>query len=99
MFPEKDGLFQVSPSSKNIWGSPAENVFHKPANALRKLFESAKGYPAVRHSHTLIHTFGTQLFSSYENFVVIWQDNTVKMWPNLQNCASNLEMNYSSIQL
>nr|KAG5694082.1 hypothetical protein BaRGS_033701 [Batillaria attramentaria] len=41
-----DAEHLASPSTKNIWGSPAENVFQKPATALRKLFESARGgYP------------------------------------------------------
>ncbi|XP_067675774.1 protein PAT1 homolog 1-like isoform X2 [Haliotis asinina] len=33
----------VSPTSKNIWGSPARDSFTKPVNKLQALFDSAKG--------------------------------------------------------
>lgn len=36
-------LLQVSPKSRNIWGTPShDSQFRKPADALRKLFDTAK---------------------------------------------------------
>ena len=64
-------MLQVSPKGKNIWGSPAnDNVFQKPADALRKLFDTAK---AGQHPVGM----GGKLATDLSFFVVFKQDNII----------------------